>query len=150
MDRTTATLARYATSLTYDALTPSAIHAVKRTLIDMCGCLLGGYTSEPSAIARRIAAARSGTPGARLLIDGRPTSPEMAAFANAMAVRYLDANDTYISPINGTGHPSDMIPGVLALADAYGASCQEVMLAIVVSYEIFAALADALLLHRPD
>ena len=51
----------------------------------------------------------------------------MAAFANAVMVRYLDANDTYISPINGTSHPSDMTPGILAVADAYGASWQDVV-----------------------
>ena len=39
----------------------------------------------------------------------------MAAFANAVMVRYLDYNDTYIS--TGSGHPSDMIPALLALGE---------------------------------
>ena len=64
----------------------------------------------------------------------------MAAFANAIMVRYLDANDTYISPINGTGHPSDMIPGLLAVAEAYGSSTRELIAAVVVAYEVFGAL----------
>jgi 2-methylcitrate dehydratase len=142
MDSTTETLARYATTLTYKDLTPSAIHEVKRKLIDSFGCAVGGYSAEPSVVARRLAAARSSSPAARVFGDGTPTTPEMAAFANGVMVRYLDANDTYISPINGSGHPSDMIAGVLATADAYGASCVDAIVAVVVAYETFAALAD--------
>ena len=148
MDRTTETLARYATELMYQDLTPGAIHEVKRKLIDSFGCAMGGYGSEPSVIARRLAAARASSPAARVFGDSIRTSPEMAAFANAVMVRYLDTNDTYISPINGTGHPSDMIPGILAAAEAYGASCKDVIVAIVVAYETFAALADVVPLRE--
>lgn len=148
MDRTTETLARYTTELTYEVLTPSAIHQVKRKLIDSLGCAMGGFSSEPSAIARRLAAARSSTSAARVFGDNTRTTPEMAAFANAVMVRYLDANDTYISPINGTGHPSDMIPGILAVAEAYGGSCRDIILAIAAAYEAFGALADAVALRE--
>lgn len=148
MDKTTERLARYATALTYEDLTPSAIHEVKRKLIDSFGCAVAGYDSEPSLIARRLAAARPAPQAARVLGEGARTTPEMAAFANAVMVRYLDANDTYISPINGTGHPSDMIPGLLAVAEAYGASCPDLIGAIAVSYEVFGALADVVALRQ--
>ena len=115
MDATTRTLAEYAVGLAYEELTPSALHEVKRKLIDAFGCALGGFDSEPSAITRRLASARSGTPAARIIGTGTRTTPEMAALANAVMVRYLDANDTYISPINGTAHPSDMFPASLRL-----------------------------------
>ena len=147
MDRTTEALARYATALAYEDLTPTAVHEVKRKLIDAFGCAVGGYESEPSRIARRMAAVRTSTPAARVLGEGTRTTPEMAAFANAVMVRFLDANDTYISPINGTAHPSDMIPGLLALAEAYRASCRELILAVVVAYETVGALADAVALR---
>ena len=42
------------------------------------------------------------------------TTPDLAAFVNGVAVRYLDCNDSYFSP--GGGHPSDMISAVLAMA----------------------------------
>ena len=148
MDKTTEALARYATTLAYQDLTPAAIHEVKRKVIDSLGCAVGGYDGEPSVIARRMAAARTSTPSARVFGDGNRTTPEMAAFVNAVMVRYLDANDTYISPINGSGHPSDMIAGVLAMADAYGASGADTILAVVVAYETFAALADVVPLRE--
>src|SRR5438309_3551504 len=147
MDTTTETLASYAATLTYQDLTPATVHEVKRKMIDSLGCLVGGYGSEPAVIARRLAAARTSTPSARVFGAGDRTTPEMAAFANAVMVRYLDANDTYISPINGTAHPSDMIPGLLALAEAYRASCRELILAVVVAYETVGALADAVALR---
>jgi 2-methylcitrate dehydratase len=143
LDRTTESLARYATELAYANLTPAAVHAAKRSLIDALGCAIGGYDSEPCQIARRMAAMRTGTPAARVLGTDDLTTPEMAAFTNAVMVRYLDANDMYISPINGSGHPSDMLPGLMAVADAYQATGQELLTGMVVSYEMFAALARA-------
>jgi 2-methylcitrate dehydratase PrpD len=45
MDRTTETLARYATSLRYGDLSPGAVKEAKRHVIDSLGCAMGGATS---------------------------------------------------------------------------------------------------------
>jgi 2-methylcitrate dehydratase len=140
MDRTTETLARYATSLRYGDLSPSAVKEAKRHIIDSLGCAMGGITSEPAVIARRVAPAAAGTPSARVLGDGRATTPEAAAFANTAMIRFLDANDTYIA--RGSGHPSDVLGAILAAAELVGASGQDVLLATVLGYEVFGALAD--------
>ena len=142
MDQTTLTLANYAAALTYDQLTAGALKELKRRLIDAIGCAIGGYASEPAAIARQLAAGSSGQPAARVLGSGGVTSMEMAAFANAVMVRYLDCNDTYIS--KGSGHPSDMMPACLAVAEAYRASGRDTLTAIAAAYEIFTALADVI------
>ena len=65
----------------------------------------------------------------------------MAAFANSVMIRYLDANDTYIA--RGSGHPSDVFGALLAAADAKGASGKELITATVAAYEVFGALANA-------
>lgn len=140
MDKTTETLARYVTSLRYEDLTPSAVHEAKRRIVDTFACAMGGYTSEPAGIARRLAGASTGTPSAHVLVDGRATSPEMAAFANATMIRYLDANDSYNAA--GSGHPSDMFSALLAAAEVAGASGRELLLTTVAGYEVFGALAD--------
>ena len=62
MDRTTETLARYATSLRYADLGAPTVQAAKRHLIDSLGCAIGGYGSEPAVIARRVAPAWHGAP----------------------------------------------------------------------------------------
>ncbi len=140
MDATTRALASFVTDLRYSALSANTVHEAKRHLVDSIACLLGGYRSEPASIARRLAAAASGTPPARVLGSGATSSMEMAAFANTVALRYLDYNDTYVSV--GSGHPSDMIPACLAVADACNADGRRTLLAIVAAYEVFAALAD--------
>jgi 2-methylcitrate dehydratase len=140
MDRTTETLARYATTLRYADLGAPAIQAAKRHLIDSLGCAIGGHGSEPATIARRLAPVWNGAPSARLLGDGRATTPEAAAFGNSVMIRFLDANDTYIA--RGSGHPSDMLGAVLAAAEGAGASGQDLLLATVIGYEVFGAMAD--------
>ena len=140
MDKTTQTLATYITGLSYSQLPASTVHEIKKHLLDTIACGIGGYTSEPAAIARRVAANISGTPSARIFGAGKQTSMEMAAFTNAVMVRYLDFNDTYIS--KGSGHPSDMIAAILAVAEAQRCSGRETLLAVVIAYEVYAALAD--------
>src|SRR5262245_20077527 len=102
MDNTTRTLASYVAGLNYGRLPAGTVRELKRRLLDAIGCAIGGYPSQPAEIARRMAAAASGEPPARLLGSGAKTSMEMAAFANAVMVRYLDCNDTYIA--KGSGH----------------------------------------------
>src|SRR5207247_2552362 len=92
MDKTTDTLARYVTSLRYQDLSPRAVREAKRHLIDSLGCAMGGHGSEPAVIARRLAPEWNGASSARLLGVGRPTTPEAAAFANSVMIRFLDAN----------------------------------------------------------
>ncbi len=140
MDNTTRTLATYVTQLNYGALSANAIHQTKRRLVDAIACAIGGYASPPADIARGVAANASGTPAARIFNTGKTTSMEMAAFTNAVMVRYLDFNDTFIS--KGSGHPSDMIPAILAVADAHRLSGKDVMVATAIAYEVYTALAD--------
>src|SRR5437763_7758228 len=140
MDATTEYLSDYACRLRDDDLAADAVHQVKRTLIDTLGCAVGARDAEPVAIAVRAASRVRGTPPARLLGRAQQTSTDLAAFANTVLVRYLDCNDTYVG--RGTGHPSDMIPAVLAVADARKANGRAVITAITAAYEVFCRLAD--------
>src|SRR5215831_887068 len=47
--------------------------------------------------------------GATVLCNGIKTSPDLAAFANGVMIRYLDFNDAFVSLTHGAGHPSDTI-----------------------------------------
>lgn len=145
MDKTTEKLARYGTALRYEDLTPAAVHMTKKLLIDAIACAVGGYHSEPSAIARRLAAQTSGQRPARVLGSGALTSMEAATFANSVMLRYLDFNDTYSSV--GEGHPSDAIPAVLAVADAYHVDGRQTLLALAAAYEVYNSLADSVSLR---
>jgi len=73
MDKTTEKIARYATSLSYDDVTPAALHMGKKLLIDAIACAVGGYNGAPSIIARKLAAQASGKQPARVLCSSQQT-----------------------------------------------------------------------------
>ncbi len=140
-------LAEYASSLTYDDLGGTAIVEAKKRLLDSMGCALGAYGETPVKAARRLA--ERGYPGTASTILGtrRKTTPDMATFVNGGMVRFFDFNDTYLS--KEPGHPSDNIPACLATAEMEGRSGKDVLLAIVLAYEIQCRLCDAAnLRHR--
>ncbi|MEK6976774.1 MAG: MmgE/PrpD family protein [Candidatus Hydrothermarchaeota archaeon] len=133
-------LASYATALEYDHLPGEVVHEVKRRVIDALGCALGGYDGQPCRAAREVAAGIGAEKGATILGTAKKTSPELAAFANGIMVRYLDYNDTYLS--KEPAHPSDNIPAALAVAEAMHRDGRELIAAIVVAYEVQCRLCD--------
>ena len=52
MDKTTRVLADYVSNLSFAQLSAGALHGATQRLIDTLGCAIGGYPSEPAAIAR--------------------------------------------------------------------------------------------------
>jgi hypothetical protein len=78
---------------------------------------VGGYTAGPSKIAIKLASDVSSKPSATVLLSGVRTSPELAAFANGVMIRYLDFNDAFVSLTHGAGHPSDTIAALLPAAE---------------------------------
>ncbi len=140
MDRTTEMLSAYACRLGYEDLDPKVVHQVKRTVIDTLGCAMGGFVSEPGKIARSLASGVTSATPARILGTRDHSTPDMAGFANGVMIRYLDCNDSYFSP--GGGHPSDMVPAVLAMADPMASDGRDVITAIALAYEVFCRLSD--------
>lgn len=135
-------LVGYAESLTFDKLTPQTVHEVKRRVIDALACAMGAYLGEPGKIARTLAhTVDSETYGATVLGTFHQTSPEMAAFANGLLMRYLDYNDTYLSL--EPAHPSDNIAAILAVAEPELATGPDIITAIALAYEVQCRLCDA-------
>lgn len=131
----------YALNLRYDELPDAAIHQLKRRLIDTLGGALAAYVAPTTRIARKVALPVAGDTGARIWGSLVRTSPDMAAFVNGCALRYLDINDTHRT-VDGS-HPSDNLGGVLAVAEMLGASGKELLLAMVISYEIQCRFVDS-------
>ena len=131
----------YAAGLRFDELTPSVIHQAKRRVIDTVGGALAACESAPARIARRLAPEVANGRSARLFGSLTRTSPDMAAFANGVMLRFLDINDTHRT-IDGS-HPSDNLSGVLAVAEDLGASGRDFLLALTISYEIQCRFVDS-------
>jgi len=140
VDSTTDQLAAFSTAIRFADLPPDVVHEAKRRLIDTLGCALGAVDSPPATVARALAADVTGRPGARILGARDRTSTDLAGFGNAVMARYLDFNDSFASARASGGHPSDMIPAILAVADAAGVSGERVLLAVVGAYQANAAV----------
>src|SRR5262245_3997063 len=141
MDSMIQRLADYAAGLRYKDLSPEAVHECKRRLIDTLGCAIGGFRAEPAAIARALAVRSRGNPSARVLGTAQRSTPELAAFANGVAMRYLDFNDAYAA--KSTGHPSDVFAGVLATADAQRADGRATITSATLAYEAFCNFSES-------
>ncbi len=137
-------LAEYAHGLQYTNLPDEVVHEVKRRLIDSIGCAIGAFNSEPAKIARKIAGTVKG--GAAVFGANIKTTPDLAAFANGVAVRYLDYNDTYLS--KEPAHPSDNISACLAVAEAENKTGKDLITAIAIAYEVQCRLCDAASLRQ--
>lgn len=135
-------LAQYATNLRYEDLPEDIVRTAKRTILDTLGCAFGGYTAGPSQIAIKLASDVNAKRGATVLCNGIKTSPDLAAFANGVMIRYLDFNDAFVSLTHGAGHPSDTIAALLAAAELTERSGRDLITATVLSYEVFCKIAD--------
>ena len=133
MDSTEKKLVNFASSITYDDLSDSAIDATKVRMIDSFGCALGAINAPTVAAARKIASPVSEGRRARVFGTLETVSLEHAALINSAMVRYLDMSDAYL--MASTAHPSDNIPAILAIAEAIGATGKDVLLATIISYE---------------
>jgi 2-methylcitrate dehydratase len=134
-------LSAYAAALRYEQLPREVVHQAKRLIVDTIGCALGGCESEPARIARDIAGTVTSTRPATVMVSGRQTSPDLAAFANGVMIRFLDFNDGYTS-VGESGHPSDSIAAVLSIAELTKRSGKDAIAATVLAYEVFCRVCD--------
>ncbi len=138
-DRTLETLAAYARGAAVGGLAPEVLHEVRRRVLDSIGVAVAGLDEPAPTVARRYAAGLAGS--ATVWGTSERANLEAAGFANGVAVRCLDFNDTYLSrePL----HPSDVIAPLLALAEARALPAPALVSAIAVAYELGVRLCDA-------
>ncbi|MFI5269339.1 MAG: MmgE/PrpD family protein, partial [Chloroflexota bacterium] len=101
---------------------------------------IAGYDSEPARIAADFASLVHSDRGATVFGHGISTSPELAAFANAIMVRTYDWNDGMLA--RGGGHPSDMTSGILAVAEVCHSSGLDTLVAMTLAYELLGGLGS--------
>src|SRR5690349_14238375 len=115
MDGTAQKFVDFAADLTYSRLTPQAIHAAKRSVIDSIGCAFGAFHTQPAKAIRNFASRITASKPSTIIGTQIRTSPEMAAFVNGGMIRYLDFSDDYFGGSGEMGpHPSDNVGAVLA------------------------------------
>ena len=137
-------LSGYAARLQYEDLDQKTIHAAKVRVIDTLGALIGGFFGEPCQAARDVAARMPQSAGATVIGTRLTTAPDVAAFVNGTTARYVEMNDVYHWPGSSGGHPSDVLAPVLGVAEYVRASGRDFILAVVLAYEIYLRMSDAI------
>jgi 2-methylcitrate dehydratase len=133
MDDATRSIADLVTRLDYAALPAAVVHDCKRRIIDTIGCAIAAFDAEPVRAARAVTMRAPLAGGATVIGTRHRTLPELAAFANGIASRYIEGNDTYPG---GGGHPSDCLLPILAAAEAGSAGAPTAIAGIVLGYEV--------------
>lgn len=134
-------LSAFIAETTYEQLPTEVVSAAKRFVYDSIGCAFGGVRTHDWGMADRVDQALGGNEQCTILGTGRRANVLSASFLNALAVRALDYNDIYWK--QDPSHPSDIIPGVWACAESVGASPKDVIVAIVIAYEVEMRLCEA-------
>ena len=140
MDATTQRVVDFAADVSWSDLADGAVHAAKARLLDSIGVALAAFGAPPARIARSVAPRVDEAWSARIWGSGARTTPDMAAFVTGSMVRYLDLNDAYRTL--DASHPSDNLPGILAVTEALGGSGRDFILALAISYEIQCRFTD--------
>ncbi len=150
MDAISEKFATYAAQLSYADLTAKAVHAAKRSIVDSIGCAIAAYHAEPVTAIRAMAAEVQATKPATVIGTRSKSSPELAGFANSVAIRYLDFSDDYFggAGMQAGPHPSDNIGAVLAAAESNGGDGKSFILGTIIAYEVCAHLVDHVTLGR--
>lgn len=138
MDATLQSLVDFVISVESDTLAEQTTAQAVRHIVDTVGCGAGGVSSDPARIARTVTAGSGGKLRASVYGQHELALVDVAAFANATANRYLDFND-----FGTSGHPSDMIPAVIGMAEATGAPGCDVIAGSAIAYAIASDLAEA-------
>jgi len=133
-------LANYVSSTGIADLDPPTIERAKVHLLDSLGCGVAAFHEGPVSKVRELAFA-SGGDAATVIGTKRRSTLEWATFANGAGIRADDINDVYVG--RQTGHPSDNIAACLPAAEMSNASGAELLLSIVLAYEIECRFMDA-------
>jgi 2-methylcitrate dehydratase len=119
-----------------------AARAAKAVLIDSLAVAMGALTHPAAQAARRHAYRFATADGCVIWGSARRAAPELAALTNGVLLRCYDYNDFFVGRRN-SGHPSDMVTGVIAAAEWVDAGGAALLSALALGYEVVAAAFDA-------
>jgi 2-methylcitrate dehydratase PrpD len=138
----TGTIAAFIAEADYGQFPPEAIHLAKRSILDCLGVALAGSSESAGRIVVDYVRELGGAPLATVIKGGFKTSPPMAALANGTMAHALDYDDVFAT---GGGHASvSIVPAVVALGEASGASGRKLLEAYLVGFEVGARISAAI------
>ncbi len=140
MERTTTAVGRiadHAARLRFDQLDPTSVLRARQTVLDTLGTTLGGYQTALGRRSADFAASFHVGDSATLVGDGRRSTVEGAAFANAVMSKHLGMDDSHRT----AGHvAAELVPIALALGEARRLDGRTIVTALAAGYDVFDAI----------
>jgi 2-methylcitrate dehydratase len=138
MDKTTTDIVEYARAYWNSTPTDASREAALRHLVDSVACAIAGHATASAQIAKAVAQTMSSDYPTTVFGSPWKSAAQYASFANTVMIRSLDWNDGMLAP--GGGHPSDMVPAVLAAGEVTNANGSDVIKAMILAYEVLGSL----------
>ncbi len=133
-------IAAYAVQRRYEDLSEMTVTRARQVILDTLGTTLGGWQTRLGRLAADFAAYRYPGEEATLVADGRGSTVEGAAWANATMSKILGMDDTS----RLSGHvASELVPTLLALGEHLRLGGRELITALAVGYDVFDAIQPA-------
>lgn len=138
----TTRLAEHVASTRYEDLDPHVIHAFKRAFQDHLTCAIAGSAMPVSRTLLEYFQETDASRTASVVGGTAKLSAQNAALVNGANTHGLDFDDGHT---NGSTHPSGAVfPAVLAAAEQYKSSPQQIILAAVMGYDVMCRIAAAM------
>ena len=133
-------IAAHAANLRYEDLGETTVTRARQVILDTLGTSLGGYQTDLGRMTADYAALRMPGEEATIVVDGRSSNVEGAAWANGVLCHLLEMDDTS----RLSGHvASQLVPAVLALGEHLQLSGRQLITALAVGYDVFDAIQPA-------
>jgi len=126
--------AKFARGLNYKDIPSVAIKEAKRFLLDSVGCAFSALDNKDTQAAYNYIQDLGGKEQATIIGWGTKTNLPQATLMNSLLIRALDYNDIYWE--QDPSHPSDIIPAVLSTGEFMKKDGKEVLVGIIIAYEL--------------
>jgi len=113
----------------------------KYYLLDWVGTLIAGSSTKEASIIQELISDQGGTPQANAMGLKQKTSVLHAAFANGYMSHILEVDDLHKKSISHPAAPIDS--AALSVAQSINASGKDLLLAIILGYEIMLRIGEA-------
>lgn len=143
-------VAEFLTGAELDAVPPEVVHLAKRSILDGLGLALAGARNPAASLVRDHVIDQATSGEATIVGSERRVAPRFAALANGTAIHADDYDDTQLAVSSDRvygllTHPTaPVLPSVLALGEAAGASGADVLTAYLVGVEVETKVSEAI------
>jgi len=126
--------AKFALELNYKDIPSVALKEAKRFLLDSVGCAFSALDNKDTQAAYNYIKDLGGKEQATIIGWGIKANLPQATLMNSLLIRALDYNDIYWE--QDPSHPSDIIPAVLSTGEFMKKNGKEVLVGIIIAYEL--------------